>query len=575
MSKTWSIAAAAHDLQHLADAWGVSPLVAQILCNRGIEDAGKARAFLQPKLSDLYDPSTLPGAAGAAERLARAVRDHQKIVIYGDYDVDGITGTAILWHLLHLAGADVDLYVPHRLEEGYGINTQALTQIREAGAHLVVSVDCGITAVEAAETARAVGLELIITDHHAPHGELPRCAHIVHPTALGESPNPDLCGAGVAFKLAWLLAQKISGAARVSPEFREYLVNATGLAALGTVADVVPLSGENRIITRFGLLGLPRTSIVGLQALIASAGLSGATIDSYAVGFKLAPRLNAAGRMGHARLAMELLTRAGADRAREIAAYLEEQNRARQSLEKKITRQATELVRQRGLDRDDCRAIVLAEEHWHAGVIGIVASRLVDEFHRPTVMIALADGVGSGSARSIRHFELNLALEQCAGHLLSYGGHQMAAGLKIEPGRIDAFREAFVAYANNRLTASDLVPRLRLDAEVGLAEFDARTVQTLADLGPFGMHNPRPKLASRWLELQGDPRAVGKTADHLQFTLREGDVVRKAIGFGLARHEQDLRDHRRCRVAFEPILSTFNGRQRVELQVLDVQVPDP
>ncbi len=574
MPEQWQIAPPWPQREEAARAWGVSALVAQILHNRGIRDAAQAKAFLFPKLTDLYDPLTLPGAERAAERIARAVRDGEKIVVYGDYDVDGITGSAILWHTLRLSQAHVDLYVPHRLEEGYGINTESLEKIRQDGGQLVISVDCGITACHAAQRAREIGLDLIITDHHMPHDQLPDCYQIVHPTAMGDSPNHDLCGAGVAFKLAWVIAQKLSQASKVSPQFREFLLSATGLAALGTVADVVPLTGENRVIAHYGLAGLPHSSLVGLQALIESAGLVGETIDSYAVGFRLAPRLNAAGRMGHARLAVELLTRADLNRAREIALYLEEQNRARRALEQKITKQAKEMVRQAQMDRDHCRAITLAHRGWHAGVIGIVAARLVDEFHRPVVLISLDNGMGQGSARSVRHFELDLALEQCREHLLSYGGHRMAAGLKIESHKVKAFREAFSAYANNRLTARDLMPALRIDAQVHLAELNEPTVRAILELGPFGTSNPKPRLTSDWLELEGEPRCVGQTRDHLQFALRDGQVMRKAIGFGLAKHLQALRDHRRCKVAFEPIINSFTGRQTIELQVIDIQFPD-
>ncbi len=533
-----------------------------------------AKSFLDPKLTDLHEPSTLPGAERAAERIAQAVNRGEKIVVYGDYDVDGITASAILWHTLQLPQANVDLYVPHRLEEGFGINAEALEKLREEGAQLVISVDCGITASQAARRAREIGLDLIITDHHLPHGELPDCYQIVHPTVLGDSPNHDLCGAGVAFKLAWIIAQKLSRAVKVTPEFREFLISAMGLAALGTVADVVPLTGENRIIARHGLAGLPHTNIVGLQALIESAGLAGEKIDAYAVGFKLGPRLNAAGRMGHARLAVELLTRADHNRAREIALYLEDQNGARRALEQKITKQAKQMVRQDKMDRDHCRAITLAYPGWHAGVIGIVAARLVDEFHRPVVMISLDNGVGQGSARSVRHFELDLALEDCSEHLLSYGGHKMAAGLKIAADKVDAFREAFRTCANNRLTAKDLIPALQIDAQVHLADLNEPTVRSILDLGPFGAANPRPRLASDWLELEGEPRCVGQTQDHLQFALRQDNIMRKAIGFGMAKHLQALRDHRRCKVAFEPIINSFRGRETVELQVIDLQFPE-
>jgi single-stranded-DNA-specific exonuclease len=572
LSKEWHIASPWPDCEAAAKSWGVPPLIAQVLYNRGVSTPEAAKAFLQPQLTDLFPPETLPGGLDAAARIAEAVRGGQRIVVYGDYDVDGVTGSAILWHLLTTCGANVDLYVPHRIEEGYGINVESLDRLHADGTNLIISVDCGITAVEAAERATALGMELIITDHHHAAETMPECAHIVHPTALGDSPNPVLCGAGVAFKLAWLIAQKMSSAQKVTPEFRNFLLNAMGLAALGTVADVVPLIGENRIITRFGLAGLPSSSLLGVQALIESAGLRGAEIDSYAVGFKLGPRLNAAGRLGHARLALELMTRADSERAKEIADYLEQQNKARQTLERRILQQAREQIEQTGM-ADDCnRAIVLAAEGWHAGVIGIVASRIVDQYHRPAVMIAIENGEGQGSARSIHHFELHAALKACSEHLVTYGGHSMAAGLRIRAENVDAFREALIDYANNRLTPADLTPRLRIDAEINLADLKERTVYSLLNLGPFGRDNPRPRFVSRALRVVGEPRVVGKREDHLQFSVADGGVVFKAIAFGQANQRGPLRDHRTCRLAFEPIINEFRGQRTVELQVLDIQV---
>jgi len=576
MACRWIIAPAWERRVEAAKRLGVSPLVAQVLHNRGLDDPQAARRFLNPQLKDLLPPETLPGALEAAERIAAAVRERRRIVIYGDYDVDGITGTAILWHVLRLAGANVDYYIPHRLEEGYGLNAEAIAKLADEGAGLIITVDCGITAVEEAALAADRGLELIITDHHAATGELPRSACIVHPSATGTCyPNPHISGAGVALKLAWAIAQQLSRATKVRPEFREFLIDAVGLAALGTIADVVQLVEENRILARHGLAGLKASRHHGIAALIESAGLAGAKLNDYHVGFLLAPRLNAAGRMGHARLAAELLTRADAARAREIAIYLSEQNRRRRALEQKILKQARQMAHKQRMTSDACRAIVLAKQGWHAGVIGIVAARLVEEFSRPTVLIALEDHRGQGSARSVRHFDMHRALTACREHLISFGGHAMAAGLKIHPDRVQAFAEQFIQIANNTLTAADLQPALRLDAVVKLRELSEPTVQVLLDLGPFGVGNPKPRLATGWVDLVGEPRIVGKAGEHLQFTVAEEGVVRKAIAFGHAKYRQALLDHRRCRLAFEPILNEFNGRRSVELQVLDVQLPQP
>ncbi|MBN1488764.1 MAG: single-stranded-DNA-specific exonuclease RecJ [Phycisphaerae bacterium] len=573
MAKEWIIAPPWPARQEAAARFGTSPLVAQLLHNRGIDEPDAARRFLRPQLTDLHPPEQMPGATQAADLLADALRDNHRIIIYGDYDVDGITATAILWHTLKRLGADVDFYVPHRLEEGYGLNADAVAKLAADGAQTIVSVDCGITAVEVAQLARQRNVRLIITDHHSPGAVLPEADAIVHP-AIGEgNPNTDSCGAGVAFKLAWALAQRVCGAERVSPELREVLVEGVGLVALGTIADVVPLLGENRIFARHGLAGLAASKLPGVRALIEHAKLNETKLDSFHVGFVLAPRLNAAGRMGHARLAVELLTRATPERAREIAIYLDSQNRNRQTLERRITKQACEMVTAAGMDRDGCRGIVLAHEEWHAGVIGIVASRLVDRFGCPTVLIAMENGFGQGSGRSVEHFNLFEALCNCREHLDTFGGHAMAAGLRIAAGRVDAFAEAFVARANQTLTAADLRPTLPLDAEATLAELTEPLVQALLDLGPFGFGNPTLRLATGWCELIGSPRKVGRDGDHLQFTVRQDGCVRKAIAFRQANAAQPLLDARRCRLAFEPILNEFNGRRSVELQVLDIQFP--
>ncbi len=570
--KEWIISQTFRASDALAQRWQVPRIVAQMLLNRGLTPDHTPQAFLSPQLSDLHPPELLFGAVQAAEAIASAIQVRKKIVLYGDYDVDGITGVAILWHVIKLAGGDVVFYIPHRIEEGYGLNTAAALKLAEEGAELIVSVDCGVTAIEAADALRGRGVDLIITDHHQFSGELPLALAVVHP-AIDGYPNPHLSGSGVAFKVAWALAQRVSGAAKVSPPFRELLKELLPLAALGTIADVVSLTGENRVLARHGLQLLPESRIAGLRALIESSGLSGAKVDCYDVGFKLAPRINAAGRMGHARLAVELFTRADAARSREITLYLEEHNRSRQSVERQITKQAFERIERDNLGGDARRAIVLAAEGWHAGVIGIVASKIVGRYHRPAIMISLANGEGQGSGRGIANFDLTAALSDCAGHLITHGGHAAAAGLRIQADRVDAFTEAFVAIANNRLTGDDLTPKLRMDGEVQLAEMTLPTAQAITGLGPFGSGNPKPMLATGWVALASEPRCVGTGGDHLQATFQEDGVHLKGIGFRLGPHIEDLKQHRRCRVAFEPIINEFNGRRSVEMQIADFQFP--
>ncbi len=574
MAKRWVVASPIDGLSDAAAAWGVPPIVAQLLCNRGLSPSKSGSDFLSPQLKDLIPPRQLPGATQAASLMARAIQSKKKIVLYGDYDVDGTTGVSILWHLLTLAGADVSFYVPHRIEEGYGLNLEAARKLVEEGAQLIVSIDCGITAIDVAAEMRSRGVSLIITDHHAIHDSLPDADAIVHPALSASYENPHLCGAGVAFKLAWCIAQELSGGEKVLPHFRTLLMELLPLAALGTIADVVPLVGENRIIAKHGLAQLVNTKLVGLRALMTSAGLSGNEVNCYDVGFKLAPRINAAGRMGHARLAVELMTRANDQRAREIAIYLEDHNRSRQVAERKIVQQACDMVEKNNWASDSRRAIVAASEDWHGGVIGIAAARLVERYHRPTVLISLTNGEGQGSVRGVPHFDIAAALAKCGEHLVTHGGHAMAGGLRLNTDRVDLFRDAFIALANDALTGVDLMPTLRLDAEVPLDSLALSATELILSLGPFGVGNPRPRLATRWVELAAEPKCVGSQQDHVQVLLRENGSCMRGIGFGLGSAIEDLKHHRRCRVAFEPMINEFNGRRSSEMRILDFQFPD-
>ncbi len=581
--KRWNIAPVSQGCADLAARLKTSPLIAQILLNRKISTPEECQRFLSPSLKLLHDPADMPNLMPAAERIAQAIRDGEKIVIYGDYDVDGITATAILLHAIRLLGGLAEGYIPHRLDEGYGLNADAITQICDDGAQLIVTVDCGITAIAEARLARQRSVDLIVTDHHECRrsadgaASLPECLAIVHPRldeAGGPSTyaNPNLCGAGVAFKLAWGIGRAFGGADRVSADFRRFLIDATGLAALGTIADVVPLTGENRLLAHFGLGGLQRSEMTGIQALIESAGLGGQKLDSFHVGFRLAPRLNACGRMGHAREALEMLTVATADRAREIATGLEQQNRARQTIERQIFEEAVEQVRELGYDREDCHGMVLAAEGWHPGVIGIVASRMVGRFHRPTVMIALGDDHGHGSARSIPGFHLARALEACRKHLETCGGHEMAAGLRVDRTKLETFREAFCDYARLNLPKELLTPELRIDAVAELRQINEAVVTDLARLGPFGTANPRPLLCCLGAEVGGLPRRVGRSAEHLQFIARQGNASLKCIGFGMGGLMEELQPGTRVDLAIEPTLNEYNGYRNVELEVKDLRL---
>lgn len=570
---TWQVAAPWDGVGELARQLRSSDLLAQILHNRSCDDLDSAKAFLEPKLTHLHDPTELPGTTAAAERIVSAVKHEKRIVIYGDYDVDGMTSVAILHACLKMIGGDVHYYVPHRLEEGYGVNDRALEKLIGRGMGMMITVDCGVTAVEPIAKAVAAGVEVIITDHHNLGPELPKAAAIVHPALPGENyPNPRLAGAGVAFKLAWQVARTACGAEKVDEPMRKFLLDATALAALGTIADVVPLTGENRAIAAFGLAGLGATDHPGLRALIKSAKLDTEKIDSYHVGFLLAPRLNAAGRMGHARLAVELLTDADAGRSEKIAKYLVQQNTERQKVERKIREQAIEMVLARGLDGPDSHSIVLASDQWHGGVIGIVASRLVEKFARPAILIAInGDGTGQGSGRSIAGFHMRRAMDECSQYLESFGGHAMAAGLRIQADKIDAFTEAFEGQAAKEIDGAELSPKLSIDAESSFNQLGFNVVSQLGNLGPFGQANPRPVVAFRGCQLLGSPKRIGRSGKTVSMMLGQDGSRIRTVGFGMGDLADLLVGINSIDVAAEPVLNTFNGRTSVELKLLDVQ----
>lgn len=579
-SNRWSITPPNEAASALAERLRISPITAQILLSRGLSAEEDCRQFLSPSLKGLHEPGQLPGVGQAAERIARAIREGEPIAIYGDYDVDGITATSILYHALTALGAQVRTYVPHRIEEGYGLNTEAVGKLIDEGARLLLTVDCGVTAIGPAALAAERGVDLILTDHHewktdeAGGPLLPKAHTIVHPRLPGEAayPNPHLCGAGVAIKLAWGIGQAIHGK-KVADHFRHLLVEMTALAALGTIADVVPLVGENRILASFGLTCLTHSKLTGINALLTSANLVGDKLDAFHVGFLLAPRLNAAGRMGHAELAVEMLTSASAERATEIATYLEAQNRDRQATEKQTLAEVLAQIAQLGDDQEGCHGILLSG-NWHPGVIGIVASRVVDRFHRPTILISTAQdlgGVGSGSGRSITGFHLAKALHHCTDLLLSHGGHEMAAGLKVDPANIPALRDRFQAHARETLSADHLTPTLKLDAEIGFNHITEPLVHELSKLGPFGNANRRPLLACTNVEIALPPRRVGKTGDHLQLTLRQANKTLKGIAFNKGELADSLQVGQRIAIAVEPSLNEWNGRTTVEVQIKDLR----
>ncbi|MDG2422518.1 MAG: single-stranded-DNA-specific exonuclease RecJ [Phycisphaerales bacterium] len=499
----------------------------RILSARGLTDPQAVASFLSPNLHDVTEPEPLSGIDQAVEILAESLKAHRPIVIYGDYDVDGITATAILWHVMKVIDADapVSTYVPHRLEEGYGLNADAIQSLANDGTATIITVDCGITATEEADLARSLGIELIITDHHRPRddGQMPDAAAIVHPGLPGkEHAFADLAGAGVAWKVALHLARHVSGSREVGLPLRNILMDGLCLAAMGTIADVMPLSGENRVIAHYGLRHMEGCRNTGVQSLLQISGSGSGKQDTQVVGFRMGPRLNAAGRMGHARDAIELFTTADAQRADDLARELSSLNRKRQEVERGILLQAREMAVEQGMTDPGRHAIVLRHPEWHPGVVGIVCSRLVEAFGRPTILMQDDGETCRGSARSISGYSIHGALAHCEEHLVTYGGHDMAAGMTVKSSCFDEFAEALISHASENISPQDLMQELNIDTEAMRQEITVPTISRLTELRPFGRGNPAPRVLLRGMTVI-HAVAFGKTADHLKLKLQDED----------------------------------------------------
>jgi single-stranded-DNA-specific exonuclease len=503
----------------LADELGVGEVTASVLARRGYGDARTARRFLDAELPG-HDPLLLGDMPVAVERIRAAVAEGMRICVHGDYDVDGICATALAVLLLRELGGEVGWHLPSRFEEGYGVSTNTLARLAEDGVGLVMTVDCGITAVEEIAEAQALGLEVIVTDHHRPAETLPRCPVVA--TRSSAYPFPELCGTGVVYKL---------GEALLGPE-HPILAHHLDLVGLATIADVVPLQDENRALAAAGLRALACTRRPGLRALMQGARVDPASVDAAAVAFRIAPRINAAGRLCRPDIALELILTEDVEHARKLAAEVETLNRDRQAVEERILREASKLVESWSEPERRRRGYVLWQEDWHEGVIGVVASRLVERFQRPVVLVTGAGDSWKGSGRSISGFDLHDALGACADHLERFGGHRAAAGLSIDPARIGGFAEAFAAYADRTLAEVDLRPVTVIDAVVSAEDLTLSLAEELDRLAPFGLGNPDVTLLVPACEAVA-PSTVGN-GKHLRFRVRQqGHDAGSAIAFGL------------------------------------------
>jgi single-stranded-DNA-specific exonuclease len=534
----------------LAEALGVSETTARVLVRRGYGDAADAKEFLDGTAPS-HDPRLLGDVDAACGTIRTAIADSTRICVHGDYDVDGICATALAVTCLRSLGADVGWHLPSRFEEGYGLSGTALQRIAEDGYGLVLTVDCGITAADEVEEAKRLGLGIVVTDHHRPADVLPDCPIVA--TRPSSYPFPELCGTGVAYKLAQALD---------TPELEKQL----DLVALATIADVVPLVDENRVLAIAGLKRLMLAERPGIAALMRSAHVDPAAVDEGAVAFRLAPRINAAGRLCRPEAALELLLTEDPDEAGRLAQRLEELNRDRQTVEDRILRSAVEQIESWPVARQARRGYVVAGEDWHEGVIGIVASRLVERYRRPVVLIAGTDGDWKGSGRSIGSFDLHAALGECSGHLERYGGHKAAAGLSIRPDRVEAFAEAFADQADALLTEDDLTPPLVVDAVVPGRACTLELADELRRLAPFGLGNPGVTLLVAGCELS-DLSKVGE-GKHLRFRARdENGAAGSAIAFGLGAQLDRWRQAGTYDVAFRLEANTWNGTTAPQLVV--------
>lgn len=565
--RRWIFPAAADParVETLSRELRLPPALCRLLVQRGYAEPQGVREFLRPHAGQIHPPAGLAGMADAVERIIRAIRGGETVLVHGDYDVDGICSTALFVRALRMMGARAEAFVPARLKDGYDLSDAGIDAARKAGATLILTGDCGIVAHDAVDRARAAGIDVIVTDHHTPGDTLPAAAAVVNPNR-GDCgyPYKGLAGVGVAFKVCCAVAEAVG--------FPVERLNAfLDLVAVATIADLAPLTGENRALVRWGLKILPQTPNPGLRALLRSTGLADkGEISASQVGFVLAPRINAVGRMGEALRGVELLLTDDDRRADEIAAVLESENRWRQTVDGETLKQALDAL-ELCYDPDRDWGVVLAADGWHPGVIGIVASRVVERIHRPTVLIALAgQDDGKGSARSIPGFHLYEGIRACGHHLTRFGGHRMAAGCSIRPERVDDFREAFNAHAREVLTEDQLVPEVRVDLEVELRHADGDLARMLRHAGPFGMGNATPVFATRGVGVVGEPRVVGQ--NHLKLTLGAHGQTMEAIGFSMGdRRNEPWMLAGPLDVAFRLEENHYNGRTTVQARLVDLR----
>lgn len=542
----------------VAKKHNISELLARILLNRNIDTDEKIDKFLYPKLNDLNDPYLFNGMDKAIDRILKAVENKEKITIYGDYDVDGITSIAVLKKFLDECNANVDYYLPNRLSEGYGLNQNALDTVKNRGTNLMITVDCGISAYNEIEYAKSLGLDVIVTDHHECPEKLPEAIAIIDAKSPDNTyPFNSLAGVGVSFKVIQALCIKLGWPA---DRYLKYL----DIVCLGTVADIVPLIDENRIIVKYGLERIKNTQNVGLKALIETSGYK--SIDSSAISFGLAPRINACGRMGHAEMALNMLLTDNEEEALQIAEHLQTMNKERQEVEKVIMEDAINIIEKNKLNEDN--VIVVGDENWHHGVIGIVASKITETYYKPSILICFEDDEGKGSGRSVDGFDLHEALSACGDYLLKYGGHEMAIGLTLKKSEFENFRKAIIEFSKDKLP-EDLMPVVKYDAELSTKDISKETIESLKLLEPYGEANSSPIFVYKNVKV--DSVRTLSNDKHLKLNIKEGNCMFNAIAFNMGDKKESIRMGDKVDILHYLELNRYNGFESVQLNVKDIK----
>ena len=550
---------------------GISPVLANLLVNRGISTPSAASHFIKPYLKDLHDPFSMKDMEKSVTRIIKALKEDERIMIYGDYDADGITTSALFINFFKCLEKEVDFYIPNRFREGYGLNADAINKIHERGTDLIITGDCGINACEEVELANRLGMDIIITDHHEPVPPCPDAYAILNPKQE-DCPYPfkDLAGVGVAFKLIIALRSELRKdeySIKDLPNLKEYL----DIVSIGTISDMSPLIDENHNMTKYGLKELTKSSNIGIEALKEVSGINGKDIGISDVGFILAPRINSAGRLGDASVGVELFTTHDRTRALEISAMLDRTNRERQLIQETIFREAREIIESNTSSIEDENVTVLSSPKWHQGVIGIVASRLAEEYYRPTILISIEGESAKGSARSIRSFNIYEALFECRDLLSNFGGHEFAAGIALETKDISRFIQRFQEVVDKRIKKEDLSPSMTIDARIDFKELTADLIGNIENMGPFGLANPEPLFSAHGIEILGKPKLIGAKENHLKMKLKQGSHVFDSIGFNMVDKIEEIKN---CLidVAFIPEINRWNGSSSIRLRLKDIKI---